>query len=432
MIAVWSCFDNGRIRGMDQEKMGKLLKSLMLLFMISMLGACADQETVLQRVNVSMEEADAAKEDLGQDVLLESAENAVDGNAASAGVLALAGTDMPAETFYYGFSSLKTKEERQLYREILQSLVSLEEETELSVLDTGLLEQVFACVMADHPEIFYVNGYTSTVYRLGNDISRITFSGDYTLLQDEIESRCLVLEELLNKWLEGVPDGSDYEKVKYLYDYLITHTEYKLGCEDSQNICSVLLDGISVCQGYAKTFQLLCQRLHIPAYLVTGTTGGQGHAWNLVLVDGQWCYMDPTWGDASYRQEESGYPQTSYPAVNYDYFCVTTEQLSRTHQFKEGQTLPECESTQNQYYRREGLFLESADAERVQAIFERAAQAGAEVVTFQCADDAVYAQVYQMLIEEQKIFEYLPGEGTKVAYAESKDQHTLSFWLELS
>lgn len=412
--------------------MDKFFKSLALLFVILMLGACADEEAVLRRVNVSMEVTDADRQAPEQDVLQESAEEAERGNTASAGVRTLAGPDMPTETFYYAFTTLATQEEQQLYREIFNSLVNLEEETELSVLDTGLLEHVFACVMADHPEIFYVDGYTSTVYRLGNDISRITFSGDYTLEREEIEDRCPALEAVLKKWLEGVPEGNDYEKVKYLYDYLITHTEYKLGCEDSQNICSVLLDGISVCQGYAKTFQLLCQRLHIPAYLVTGTTGGQGHAWNLVFVDGQWCYMDPTWGDASYRQEESNYPQTAYPAVNYDYFCVTAEQLSRTHQFKEGQTLPECISTQNQYYRREGLYLESADAEQIKMIFDRAAQAGAEVVTFQCADDAVYAQVYEMLIEDQKIFEYLPGEGTKVAYAESKEQRTFSFWLELS
>ncbi len=412
--------------------MDKFFKSLALLFVISMLGACADEEAMLQRVNVSMEVTDADRQAPEQDVLQESAEEAEPGNTASAGVRTLAGPDTPTETFYYAFTTLATQEEQQLYREIFNSLVNLEEETELSVLDTGLLEHVFACVMADHPEIFYVDGYTSTVYRLGNDISRITFSGDYTLEREEIEDRCPALEAVLKKWLEGVPEGNDYEKVKYLYDYLITHTEYKLGCEDSQNICSVLLDGISVCQGYAKTFQLLCQRLHIPAYLVTGTTGGQGHAWNLVLVDGQWCYMDPTWGDASYRQEEGNYPQTAYPAVNYDYFCVTAEQLSRTHQFKEGQTLPECISTQNQYYRREGLYLESADAEQIKMIFDRAAQAGAEVVTFQCADDAVYAQVYEMLIEDQKIFEYLPGEGTKVAYAESKEQRTFSFWLELS
>ena len=345
-------------------------------------------------------------------------------------VQALAGSDRPRDTFYYAYTTLATQEEQQIYREILDSLLHLEAETELSVTDTALLERVFGSVMADHPEIFYVDGYTSTVYRLGNAVSRLTFSGDYTLDQEEIAKRCGMLEDRLESWLEGVPEGNDYEKVKYLYDYLITHTEYKLGCTDSQNICSVLLNGISVCQGYAKTFQLLCQRMHIPAYLVTGTTGGQGHAWNLVSVDGQWCYVDPTWGDASYRQEEDGYPQTAYPAVNYDYFCVTTQQISRTHEFKDGQMLPECTATQNQYYRREGLYLEEADPERIKMIFDRAVQAGVDVVTFQCADDSVYRQVYALLIEEQMIFSYLPGEGTKVAYAESEKQRTFSFWLE--
>ena len=63
-------------------------------------------------------------------------------------------------------------------------------------------------------------------------------------------------------------------------------------------------------------------------------------------------------------------------------------------------------------------------------IFDSAVQAGVDVVTFQCADDSVYRQVYALLIEEQMIFSYLPGEGTKVAYAESEKQRTFSFWLE--
>lgn len=329
----------------------------------------------------------------------------------------------------YAYSVLQSEEERQLYREILRSLQNGERETELSTLNQELLEPVFRCVLADHPEIFYVDGYTSTSYRLGSTLRKITFSGDYTLEPAGIERRRALLEEAVSAWLADMPDGSDYEKVKFLYEYLISHTEYELGCEDSQNICSVLLNGRSVCQGYAKAFQLLCQRAQIPALLVTGTVNGQGHAWTMISVDGAWYYVDPTWGDASYRQEETGYPQSAYPAVNYDYFCVTTEQIERTHVIESGQRLPECTAVSAQYYRREGLYLERADLELIAGIFARAVQAGAGVVTFQCADDAVYEEVYRLLIEEQKVFDYLPEPEGRAAYADSPVQRTFSFWL---
>lgn len=327
------------------------------------------------------------------------------------------------------YSWLETQEERQLYREILGSLANRESETLLSTLNQELLEPVFRCVLADHPEIFYVDGYTSTSYKLGDELKKITFAGDYTMSEEEIAWRSERMEETLAQWLMKLPDADDYERAKYLYEYLISHTEYEMGCEDSQNISSVLLNGRSVCQGYAKTFQLLCQRAQIPALLVTGTINGQGHAWDLIRVDAEWYYVDPTWGDASYRQVETEYPQSAYPSVNYDYFCVTTEQLSRTHTVAEGQWLPLCTAVDAQYYRREGLYLEQADPEQIAAIFDRASQRQEEVVTFQCADESVYREVYRLLIEEQKVFDYLPSADGRVAYADSPDTGTFSFWI---
>ena len=55
--------------------------------------------------------------------------------------------------FSYGYSQL-SGDEQQLYREILNSLLSCQEETELSVKDPEMVERVFRYVMADHPEIF--------------------------------------------------------------------------------------------------------------------------------------------------------------------------------------------------------------------------------------------------------------------------------------
>lgn len=438
------------------EDMKKLAEVFFLLSAALLLASCADVEAVLRAAQntaaAAQERAAEAAEDEGAGAPYSLPETAggrepTAGFEEEAAVSSESGQQedetsmlqMPAEqeiqpqagteVELWGYLALPGEEERQLYREILASLQGLEQESELTTRNPELLESVFKCVMADHPEIFYVDGYTSTTYKLGSEWKKITFSGDYTMTAEEIAARSIRLEAAVAEWLSGLPDGDDYEKVKYLYEYLISHTDYELESADSQNICSVLLNGRSVCQGYAKAFQLLCQRSGIPAFLVTGTVNGQGHAWNLVAVDGQWYYVDPTWGDASYRQEESGYPQSAYPAVNYDYFCVTTEQISRTHVFGGGQTLPFCDAVQAQYYRREGLYLEQADLEQIAAIFERAAQQNAELVTFQCADEDVYKEVYHQLIEEQRVFDFLPGEDKTIAYAESPEAGTFCFWF---
>lgn len=336
-----------------------------------------------------------------------------------------------AEIFRYGYSALATEEERLLYREILRSLQEREEETELSTLNQDLLEPVFAAVMADHPEIFYADGYSCTSYRLGDTVRKLTFTGSYTMDGQEIERRAGLLEEAIDGWLAGLPEGGDYEKARYLYETLIFHTEYQQGAQDNQNICSVFLNGRSVCQGYAKALQLLYQRAQLPAMLVTGEVNGQGHAWIVARLDGEWYHIDPTWGDASWQQDGQDFAaEGAQPSVNYDYFCVTAEQILKTHVPDEGQPLPDCNAVEDNYYRREGCFLEEADPERIGEIFRRAIDAGEDIVRLQCSQDSVYEEAYRFLIEEQGVFSWLPGTAGSVAYADNPQQRTFCFWLD--
>ena len=336
------------------------------------------------------------------------------------------------DRFYYHYSLLTAPEDKRLYLEILCSLLRLDERTRLTTDDAAQVEEMFGRVMADHPEIFYVDGYTCVSYTLAGELVRLAFEGSYTMTPVQIENTRKMLESAAESWLAGAAAaGDDYGKVKYLYDRLITHTEYELGCPDSQNICSVLLNGKSVCQGYAKTLQYLCQKLGIPALLVTGRVKGQGHAWDLLMLDGEWYYADPTWGDASYRQTEgTGTGAVSFPAVNYDYFCVTTEQLERTHEPAGGQSLPVCSAAADQYYRREGLYLESADEAAVAALFVQAAAQGKQTVMFQCASSQIYEEVYRLLITEQKVFAFLPPQSRTASYVSFEEQRTFCFWLQ--
>ena len=64
----------------------------------------------------------------------------------------------------YAYDTLPV-DQKTLYDEILEGLENREQESDLSTVDETTLSKVFQCVMNDHPEIFYVDGYTYTKYK---------------------------------------------------------------------------------------------------------------------------------------------------------------------------------------------------------------------------------------------------------------------------
>lgn len=331
----------------------------------------------------------------------------------------------------YAFGKL-SEEEQEVYLEILGALTAFKENVRLSSCDKDLIADVFQCVLNDHPEIFYVEGYSYTEYTLGDILKKITFTGSYCFSQEEVAERQEQIDNYVNQCLAGMPEDADeYEKVKYIYEYLIHHTDYDAAAKDGQNICSVFLERRSVCQGYAKATQYLLNRAGIFATLVLGqVVGGEGHAWNLVRIDGEYYYVDTTWGDASYQAVGGGdYPVEKIPTINYDYLAVTTEQMEQTHTPDNVVELPLCTAIDANYYVREGAYFTRWDEEKIEKIFTESYEKGESYVTLKCEGAEVYRQMRDTLIGQQGIFRYLNCPDKAVSYVENEKQYSLSFWL---
>lgn len=109
---------------------------------------------------------------------------------------------------------------------------------------------------------------------------------------------------ILRKIIDDSMD--DYAKVAAIYAWLAENLTYDTvavtspaALYASYTIKGALIDRISVCDGYASAFRLLCQIEGIRAEEVTGFCDQQGslggHAWNKVWIGGAVYGVDSTW-----------------------------------------------------------------------------------------------------------------------------------------
>lgn len=111
------------------------------------------------------------------------------------------------------------------------------------------------------------------------------------------------------------------EKVLYFHDCLVGRCEYDDTFTKSQAY-DCLINGLSVCNGYATAFYDLCRAAGLEANYISGTAAVEGggrisHAWNRVkMEDGQWRYYDVTWDDYT---------------GSYQYYGLTEKEMSQDH-----------------------------------------------------------------------------------------------------
>lgn len=350
-----------------------------------------------------------------------------------------------------------TGAEQLWYQDMEQILGNMQEKVKLSEegLKTGLdetdVDRIFQCVLDDHPELFYVEGYSYTKYTRGNKIVAIEFTGTYNQDEKTVYARKQEIETAVAEILKGAEQlEEDYEKIKYVYESLIENTDYNLESEDNQNIYSVFVNKSSVCQGYAKAFQYLMYRLDVECALVQGKVirTGEGHAWNLVRSAGAYYYVDATWGDISYESDSEGKhgegdaqsvsdngqtDEKMLPGVSYDYLCVTTEQLTKTHQPAEPGSLPECTAQRDNYYVREKAFFAEYNEEQLTELVDRRLAEGSNVISMRCSSEACYKEMCEALIDRQEMFNYLAGSGIRsFVYSSNDSQFTLTFFMMTS
>ena len=217
-----------------------------------------------------------------------------------------------------------------------------------------VFHKVYFAMLEDHPELFYLD--TSDTSRL--QISGYSRAGvahlDISLNPGSSDEDILIrrFNDAVDEFMDEINlDASPVEIELQIHDKLIGLVSYDhavLVGTDSHlahtAYGALVNDGCghrnsAVCDGYAKAYQYLLRRAGIVSVVVSGTAGtldgsfaDEGpHAWNLVLLDGEWYEVDCCWDDIDLEYMDLSTEDITYvEALDPEYFASTHWFYNRT------------------------------------------------------------------------------------------------------
>ncbi len=244
------------------------------------------------------------------------------------------------------FSDELSSSEKEIYDFLVDEMRSFTKSIPF-IHDASVYTKIFNIIGIEQLDLTYVINRQS-VYN--NDKKRYDIVFSYDKTESQVNMMNADLQTVATKILSGInEDMSDYDKLKYLHDYIITNSVYD---NYSNSIYSVLIDGKGNCEGNAKAFSFLCNLIGIENIVIPGKTVVP-HLWNMVKVDGEWYHIDVTWDqpDKAITNDLPGF-------ILYQYFMVDDEVIANYHTVWEmGKELPKATSDKEDYYKKNGYYI---------------------------------------------------------------------------
>lgn len=338
--------------------------------------------------------------------------------------------------FYYDQLSSSEQEE---YETIYEGLINHEEEIKLKISDQDTLHKLYKAVLNDNPDIFWCdNSYKYKEQKIL--FSRYTFIPQYLFTEKEVQRKQEQIETAANICLSGISkQDTDYQKILYVYKYLIHQTDYdeaavnenKIG--EDQNIDSVFIKKKSVCAGYARATQYLLNKLGIFCTYLEGTVdkSADAHTWNLVMCEGDYYHVDTTWGDPVFSEDvPDNIPESA--KINYNYLCCNDEQLFATHSLEENSEfeIPECTKMDWNYYVVNHQYYTEYDSQKIWSAIKNDITNKRETSVFKFASREIYDQAYDQIINDytkdgMRLIQRLYRNGTITCYHTNNEDEGL-------
>lgn len=238
-------------------------------------------------------------------------------------------------------------EEQKIYDILVEAISKREDDVVVTKIDRDRLFRIYTAIDYDYPDFFYVDFYEfkCIIYptKVKIDIKYIMDIYTAARIKREIDKKAYKIADKARLL------KNDLEKEAFLNDEIKKMAEYGRipGKEfNAQHLIGTFLDGICVCEGFAKSFKYLADMIQLKCILVVGDSGVRGenerHAWNMVQIDGESYFIDVTYNEI-YRDSNNNPIYCSRA-----YFNLSDREIRRDHLPDTDFNLPVCNKSLSQ------------------------------------------------------------------------------------
>ncbi len=300
-----------------------------------------------------------------------------------------------------------SEEEQDIYDALYNGICSFKSKIYTGVRSLDNSDTVFSVyhiVLYEHPELFWVDGnstFSSNGYLTVN----------YIYDSNTAREKKALIEQKASEIVASVSGESEYEISLSLFDYIISNTQYDYeNVDDMDNypqlstIEGVLLDGKAICGGYSRAYQYLLKCAGLASLYISGTANIDGveesHAWVCQEINGEYYFSDPTWCDAFEKSTKNTF-------ISHTYFCLTGEEMARTHTVNELFGEISATSKDANYFVKEHLYFSEYDAMNIRGAIINEIQENTVGIEFKFSTADAYNDAVASLIDKAEIYTIL-------------------------
>lgn len=180
--------------------------------------------------------------------------------------------------------------------------------------------QIQYLICQETPELIAYDHSNSTVSYRNEGVKEVPVRINIAY-RESLEAQESYIRQL-SSFCNAFRDRDEKAGILRIHDFLCDRITYDKAARDRgdtshlQRFYDSLSTGLGVCNAYAQGMTVLCHFSGYRCSYISGYAGNEGHAWNILAVNGRYTYADVTWDD----RDTDGADTHIYFGMGYDRF----------------------------------------------------------------------------------------------------------------